>query len=69
MNRQHKEGVEIKRQHIASMVIASASLCVAGITAAENDRYALKAPNGISYSEFKGYETCARARRFESRTR
>jgi hypothetical protein len=39
------------------------------ITAAENDRYALKAPNGISYSEFKGYETCARARRFESRTR
>jgi hypothetical protein len=46
----------MKRQHIASIVIASASIFVAGITLAAQDKYALKSPSGISFSEFKGYE-------------
>ena len=47
----------MKRQHIASIVIVSTSIFVVGITLAAQDRYTLKSPNGISYSEFKGYET------------
>jgi Cytochrome P460 len=46
----------MKRQHIASMVIASASIFVVGITLAAQDKYTLKSPSGISFSEFKGYE-------------
>ena len=52
-----KRGNEMKRQHIASMVIVSASIFVVGVSLAAQDRYTLKSPNGISYSEFKGYET------------
>jgi hypothetical protein len=49
----------MKRQQIASMVIviASASLFAVGITFASQDRFTLKTPNGIAFSEFKGYET------------
>jgi hypothetical protein len=32
-------------------------LIAAGIALAANDRFALKAPNGIEFSQFKGYET------------
>ncbi|MGH8654245.1 MAG: cytochrome P460 family protein [Gammaproteobacteria bacterium] len=39
------------------MVIVSASLFVVGITLAAQDRYTLKSPSGIAYSEFKGYDT------------
>jgi len=46
----------MKRQHIALLVIASASILVVGITLAAQDRYTLKSPSGISFSEFKGYE-------------
>jgi hypothetical protein len=46
----------MKRQLIAAMVVVSASLFVVGITLAAQDRFDLKAPNGISFSEFKGYE-------------
>jgi hypothetical protein len=46
----------MKRQHIASMVIIPASLFVVGITLAAQDRFALKAPNGIAFSEFKDYD-------------
>lgn len=46
----------MKRRHIAAMVIASASVCAVGITFAAQDRYAVTAPNGISFAEFKGYE-------------
>jgi Cytochrome P460 len=46
----------VKLRHIASMAIVPASLFVAGITLAAQDRFALKAPNGIAFSEFKGYE-------------
>ena len=47
----------MQRQYIASIVIASASIFVVGVSLAAQDRYTLKSPNGISYSEFKGYET------------
>jgi hypothetical protein len=46
----------MKRQHIASMVFVSASILVVGIMLAAQDRYTLKSPSGISFSEFKGYE-------------
>ena len=45
----------MKRQHIAALVIASASILVVGTLAAQ-DKYTLKSPSGISFSEFKGYE-------------
>jgi hypothetical protein len=57
MNRQHQGNIQMKRQHIASMVIVSASILVVGIALAAQDRYTLKSPSGIAYSEFKGYET------------
>jgi hypothetical protein len=41
---------------IASTIIASASVLVVGVTLAAQDRYTLKSPSGISFSEFKGYE-------------
>ena len=56
MNRHYKGGIQMKRQHIALLVIASASILVVGITLAAQDRYTLKSPSGMSFSEFKGYE-------------
>ena len=47
----------MRRKHIAPVVIVSASVFVVGVTLAENDRFALNAPNGIAFSEFKDYET------------
>jgi hypothetical protein len=47
----------MKRQLIAAMVVVSASLFVVGITLGAQDRFTLKAPNGIAFSEFKGYDT------------
>ena len=44
----------MKRQLIAAMVVVSASLFVVGITLAAQDRFTLKAPNGIAFSEFEG---------------
>ena len=45
----------MKRQHIASIVIVSASLAV-GIALAAQDKYTLRVPNGLAFSDFKGYE-------------
>jgi hypothetical protein len=45
----------MKRQHIAAMVMVSTSIFV-GVALAAQDRNTLKSPNGIWYSEFKGYE-------------
>ena len=47
----------MRRKHIAPVMIVSASVFVVGVTLAENDRFALNAPNGIAFSEFKDYET------------
>jgi hypothetical protein len=46
----------MKRQHIASMVIASASIFVVGVTLAAQDKYTLQVPGGLAFSEFSGYE-------------
>ena len=46
----------MKRQRIVSKVVVSASLFVVGITLSAQDRFTLKTPNGIAFSEFKGYE-------------
>jgi hypothetical protein len=46
----------MKRQHIASLVIVLALLAV-GIAFAAQDKYTLRVPNGLAFSDFKGYET------------
>src|SRR5688572_10620903 len=56
MNCQHKGSIQMKIQHIASMAFVLASILVVGTTIAAQDRYTLKSPSGISFSEFKGYE-------------
>ncbi len=46
----------MKRQHIASVMIASASIFVVGITLAAQDKYTVQVPGGLAFSEFRGYE-------------
>ncbi len=46
----------MKRQFIASMMILATPLIAIGIVLAAQDRFTLKTPNGIAFSEFKGYE-------------
>jgi hypothetical protein len=46
----------MKLQYIASMVIASASIFVVGISLAAQDKYTVQVPNGLAFSEFRGYE-------------
>jgi hypothetical protein len=46
----------MKRHHIASIMFAATSIVVVGVALAEKDRYSLKAPSGLSFAEFKGYE-------------
>jgi Cytochrome P460 len=46
----------MKRQHVASMVIASASIFVVGVTLAAQDKYTVQVPGGLAFSEFRGYE-------------
>jgi hypothetical protein len=44
----------MKRQHIASTVIVAASVFVVVLSA--QNRFTLQSANGISFSEFKGYD-------------
>ena len=47
----------MKSKSIPAVVIAAVSLSVlAGLAVAAQDRLTLKAPNGVAFSEFKGYE-------------
>jgi hypothetical protein len=47
----------MRTKTIATAVIVAASLAVFGrITLAQQDRYALKVPDGLAFSEFKGYD-------------
>jgi hypothetical protein len=46
----------MRRQLIASVVILSAMSFVVSMTLVAQDRFTLKAANGISFSEFKGYD-------------
>jgi Cytochrome P460 len=48
----------MKRQHVTTLVILAASVFVATVvlTAQSQDRFTLKAANGIAFSEFRGYD-------------
>jgi hypothetical protein len=46
----------MKHRRIAQMGIASALTFIVGVALAEQDRFTLKSPNGIAFSEFKGYD-------------
>jgi hypothetical protein len=46
----------MKHNHIASFLIVAASLLLTGIALAQ-DKYAVKVPGGLAFSEFKGYES------------
>lgn len=48
--------IDMKRHHIASIAVVSSSILVFGIAFAAQDRFTLKSPIGISFSEVKGYE-------------
>ena len=47
----------MKRQHITTLVFlaAAAFVATAALTAQSQDRFTLKAANGIAFSEFRGY--------------
>ena len=46
----------MKRKHIASLLIVLASIFVAGVAPAQ-DKYTVKVPGGLAFSEFRGYES------------
>jgi hypothetical protein len=46
----------MKRQHIMTIVIVAAFVFVVSASLAAQDRFTLKSPNGIAFSEFKGYD-------------
>ena len=48
----------MKRQHITTFALFGASVFVAtvALTAQSQDRFTLKAANGIAFSEFRGYD-------------
>src|SRR4030095_7940170 len=50
-------GSEMKYRSIAALVVVIAAAVTVGSLIAAQDRYTLKAPSGISFSEFRGYET------------
>src|SRR5271166_5675378 len=53
-----REVVEMKSKKIPTSVsICGISLCLAIMAHATQDRFALKAPNEVAFSEFRGYET------------
>jgi hypothetical protein len=51
-----KGEIEMRRQLIASFLIVSAMALVVSMTLVAQDRFSLKAANGIAFSEFKGYD-------------
>src|SRR5271156_3230747 len=56
----HKEGSAMKRKSKRTIAIATAVLAVLGATAVyAQDKYALKTPSGIAFSDFRGYEDWA----------
>jgi hypothetical protein len=50
-------GVTRKSTLISVGIAMSLAVLVAGLALAAQDRYAVKVPGGLSFSEFKGYET------------
>lgn len=46
----------MNRRTLATSLLVSCTMVGGGSAMADQDRWTLKAPNGISFSEFKGYE-------------
>jgi hypothetical protein len=56
--RNYKELFEMKRNNVRISVFAALLFCLAAMLVfAAQDRFTLKSPNGIAFSEFRGYET------------
>src|SRR5262249_10160231 len=53
-----RRGTDMRHPHIRTTVVLAASVFVVTVvlTAQSPDRFTLKAPNGIAFSEFKGYD-------------
>jgi hypothetical protein len=48
----------MKPKNVATMVAVAAGLCMlAGAVLAAQDRYSLSVPNGLAFSEFRGYDS------------
>jgi hypothetical protein len=47
----------MKLRHGVSMALVASSMVVAGTALAAQHKWALQAPNGISFAEFKGYDS------------
>jgi Cytochrome P460 len=47
----------MKARHIASLAIVSSSILAAGVALAGEEKWTLKSPTGISFSEFKDYDS------------
>src|SRR6202035_5604499 len=55
-----KKGSVMKRKSKLTITIATAVLAVLGVTAVyAQDKYTLKSPSGIAFSDFRGYEDWA----------
>lgn len=53
-----KEGWRLRSKNILAIPILVVSLfTMVGMALAAQDRFTLKAPNGVAFSEFKGYDT------------
>src|SRR3984885_3181158 len=49
----------MKRKNKLTMAIATAVFALGGIAGYAQDKYALKSPSGIAFSDFRGYEDWA----------
>jgi hypothetical protein len=55
---QPERRLDMRTKTIAMAVIVAASLAVLGrVTLAQQDRYTLRVPDGLAFSEFKGYDS------------
>lgn len=46
----------MNRRHMAASVIVAASTFAVSLALAAQDRFSVKVPNGLAFSEFKGYD-------------
>ena len=46
----------MKHKHITTIATVFASIFIVGMTLAAEDRFTVTSPNGIAFSEFKGYD-------------
>ena len=47
----------MKRTPFPAIVVIAVLLAVGGMALGAQDRFTLKVPNGLAFSDFKGYET------------